>query len=174
VLGALDRLGLREDTMVAFQGDHGFSLGEHTHWQKMNLFETNARVPFVLAAPGQPGNGQGTRALTEFVDVYPTVAALAGLRAPEDLEGQSMTGLLRQPGRRFKKAAFTQLQFEERIVGRSMRTERYRYIVWEGAGGGEELYDHEADPGEFTNRIDSPAAGALRAQFARGWRGARA
>jgi uncharacterized sulfatase len=174
VLGALDRLGLREDTMVAFQGDHGFSLGEHTHWQKMNLFETNARVPCILAAPGQAGNGRATEALTEFVDLYPTIAELTGLRAPEDLEGQSMVRLLRQPRRSFKKAAFTQLQFENRIVGRSMRTARYRYTVWEGEGGGEEIYDHRTDPGEFTNRIAAPVAAALRAQFARGWRGARA
>lgn len=174
VLQALDRLGLREDTIVAFMGDHGWSLGEHTHWQKMNLFETNARVPFLLAAPGQAGNGKATRALTEFVDVYPTVAELAGQRAPGELEGQSMVRLLRQPNRAFKKAAFTQLQFEDRIVGRSMRTERYRYIVWEGEGGGEEVYDHRVDPGEFTNQANSAVTAALRAQFARGWRGARA
>jgi iduronate 2-sulfatase len=174
VVGALDRLGLRDNTIIAFMGDHGWSLGEHTHWQKMNLFETNARVPFILSAPGQAGNGRATTALTEFVDVYPTITELTGKTPPGDLEGQSMVRVLRQPNRAFKKAAFTQLQFEDRIVGRSMRTARYRYNVWEGEGGGEEVYDHQVDPGEFTNRIDTPVAAELRAQFARGWRAARA
>lgn len=150
VLGGLDKMGLADNTIVVFWGDHGWNLGEHTRWQKMSLFEDSARVPLIVAAPGRKGNGKASKALVEFVDLYPTLTQLCGLPAPAHLEGQSFVSLLDDPGRKFKKAAFTQLAYES-ITGRSVRTERYRYIRWEGSGGGEELYDHSKDPGEFTN-----------------------
>ena len=85
--------------------------------------------------------------------------------------------LLDNPARPFKKAAFTQLKYEE-ITGHSVRTNRYRYIHWEGAGGGEELYDHEKDPREFTNLVTKPEARGIldehRKILAAGWRAARA
>jgi iduronate 2-sulfatase len=164
VLTGLDRLGLRDNTIVVFWGDHGWSLGEHTHWQKMSLMEEVARVPLIIAAPGRAGNGKSTRALVEFIDLYPTLCALTGLQPPAGLAGQSLTPLLDKPNQPFKKAAFTQIQFNE-ITGRSVRTERYRYTQWQVAGegteGGEELYDHQTDPGEFTNLARRPGSARL-------------
>jgi uncharacterized sulfatase len=146
-------------------------------WQKMSLMEESARVPLIIAAPGRKGNGKVCRALVEFVDVYPTLAELCGLTPPANLEGQSLAPLLDRPERSFKKAAFTQLQYEN-ITGRSVRTDRYRYIRWEGAGGGEELYDHERDPREFTNLATKPEARRVLEEHRRildaGWRAARA
>lgn len=150
VLDGLDGFGLAGNTIVVFWGDHGWSLGEHTHWQKMSLMEEVARVPLIIAAPGRSGNGKASNALVEFVDIYPTLAELCGLTPPTGLAGESMVRLLDRPNQRFKKAAFTQIQFED-IRGWSARTERYRYTRWEGKGGGEELYDHDRDPGEFRN-----------------------
>jgi uncharacterized sulfatase len=151
VLQALDRLQLRDRTIVVFWGDHGWNLGEHTRWQKMSLMEDSSRVPLIVAAPGRKGNGQGCRALVEFVDVYPTLAGLCGLPAPPGLDGRSFRALLDSPRRPFKDAAYTQLLFED-ITGRAVRTDRYRYIRWERQGTvQEELYDHQSDPGEFTN-----------------------
>jgi uncharacterized sulfatase len=150
-LGALERLGLVENTVVAFFGDHGWSLGEHTHWQKMALMEDAVRAPLIVSAPGRQGAGRRSRALVEFVDIYPTLAELGGLQAPATLEGSSFTPLLDDPGRPWKRAAFSQVEWEDRIYGRTVRTDRYRYISWEGDGGGEELYDHEEDSGEFRN-----------------------
>jgi uncharacterized sulfatase len=177
VLTAVEKMGLASNTIIVFWGDHGWHLGEHGRWQKMTLMEESARVPLIVAAPGRRGNGKESNALVEFVDVYPTLAELCGLAAPKTLEGQSFVRLLDQPGQKFKKAAFTQLQYEE-ITGRSVRTEQYRYIRWEGGGGGEELYDHAADPGEFTNLAGKPAAANVlaehRAILDRGWRAARA
>ena len=177
VLAGLERMGLAENTMVVFWGDHGWHLGEHTRWQKMSLMEESARVPLIIAAPGRPGNGRACRALVEFVDIYPTLTELCGLTPPANLEGQSLAPLLERPARPFKKAAFTQLQYEN-IVGRSVRTDRYRYIRWEGAGGGEELYDHERDPREFTNLAAKPEARRVleehRGILDAGWRAARA
>jgi uncharacterized sulfatase len=177
VLGALGSMGLASNTIVVFWGDHGWHLGEHGRWQKMSLLEESARVPLIIAVPGRRGNGRRSSALVEFVDVYPTLAELCGIKPPDNLEGQSLTRLLDRPESSFKKAAFTQLKYNE-ITGRSVRTDRYRYIRWEGSGGGEELYDHDRDPGEFTNLAAVPAAGGAlrqhRAILDRGWRAARA
>lgn len=155
VLDGLEKMGLAENTIIVFWGDHGWSLGEHTHWQKMTLMEEVARVPLIIRAPGRPGNGKRSRALVELVDLYPTLADLCGLKAPSEIEGRSMKPLLARPERAFKEAAFTQIAFEG-IRGLSVRTARFRYNVWHGLGGGEELYDHVADSGEFANLAGKP------------------
>jgi iduronate 2-sulfatase len=177
VIDALDRLDLASKTIIVFWGDHGWNLGEHTRWQKMSLFEESARAPLIVAAPGRRGNGKATKALVEFVDVYPTLAELCGLAPPPTLEGQSFARLLDDTSRPFKKAAFTQLQYED-IVGRSIRTARYRYIRWEGKGGGEELYDHDKDPAEFRNLAGESSSRRPLEEHRRildaGWREARA
>jgi uncharacterized sulfatase len=177
VLAGLERMGLADDTIVVFWGDHGWHLGEHTRWQKMSLLEESARTPLIVAAPGRKGNGKRSDALVEFVDVYPTLAGLCGLKPPANLEGQSLAPLLDNPAHPWKKAAFTQLKYEI-ITGRSVRTSRYRYIRWEGAGGGEELYDHREDPCEFTNlaarRDTRKALADHRRILGAGWRAAQA
>ena len=161
-LDALERLGIADNTVVAFFGDHGWSLGEHTHWQKMGLMEEVVRAPLIVSAPGAKAAGRKSKALVEFVDIYPTLAELGGLQAPDTLEGTSLTPLLDDPDREWKRAAFSQVEWEDRIYGRTVRTDRYRYIAWEGDGGGEELYDHAADPGELHNvAADEAHAGAL-------------
>ena len=158
VMQGLEKMGLADKTIVVFWGDHGWSLGEHTHWQKMSLMEESTRVPLLIRVPGRAGNGKACGSLVEYVDLYPTLAELCGLTGiPAGLEGQSLARLLENPKRAFKKAAFTQIAFED-IVGRAVRTDRYRYIKWEGRGGGEELYDHKSDPGEFTNLAGKAAA----------------
>jgi uncharacterized sulfatase len=179
VLGALDRLQLRDNTIVVFWGDHGWHLGEHTRWQKMSLMEESARVPLIIAAPGMRGNSRAARGLVEFVDVYPTLADLAGITPPSNLEGQSLRRLLNEPSRKWKKAAFTQLSVAQRVDGRSVRTERYRYINWQAeTGAGEELYDHDADPREINNLATSPRHASVLEEMRRilksGWQAARA
>ena len=151
VLHALDRLKLTDNTVVVFFGDHGWHLGEHTHWQKMSLMEESVRAPLIVAAPGMDGNGRATQALAEFVDLYPTLTELCGLPPPPDLDGVSLAPVLQNPLETVKNAAYSQVEYENRIYGRSVRTDRYRYIQWQGDGGGEELYDHDNDPREFHN-----------------------
>ena len=157
VLKVLDQLKLRDNTVIVFQSDHGWHLGEHTFWQKRSLMEESAKVPLIISAPGQKGRGQVSRSLVELVDVYPTVAELCGLKAPENLHGKSLTALLDDAGRDHRATAHTQLNVRD-VLGRTVRTEHFRYIRWRTPDGtAEELYDHRKDPHEFHNLVPDAA-----------------
>jgi len=170
VLDALDRLKLSDKTVVVFHSDHGYHLGEHGMWQKQSLFEESARVPLVIAAPGQKATGKSSARLAELIDVYPTVADLCGLPIPHWLPGKSLKPLLDDPQQSWKAAAITQVRrggggkkkqaaagATGPFAGYSIRTERYRLTLWDDGQRGIELYDHDADPHEYTNLAKSPA-----------------
>jgi arylsulfatase A-like enzyme len=185
VLDELDRLGLRKNTIVVLWGDHGWKLGEHDAWCKHSNVENDVNAPLIISAPGMKASGKHTKALVEMVDLYPTLAELAGLPVPAHVEGTSLAPLLSDPTRPWKRAAFS--QFHRRSAGRelmgySMRTDRYRLTVWvdrrdSTAVDAMELYDHQTDPQENTNIAASPAhAGLVKdllAQWREGWKGAR-
>src|SRR5262249_42891362 len=156
LLDALDRLGLADNTVVIFLSDHGFHLAEHGGlWRKMTLFEESTRVPFIIATPRHKGGVPCPR-LVELVDLYPTVTQLCGRPTPEKLEGLSVVPLLEDPNRPWKKGAFTVVARQKgQLLGRTVRTERYRYTEW-GSPQAAELYDHEADPREHVNLVSDP------------------
>ncbi|MEX0641593.1 MAG: sulfatase [Pirellulales bacterium] len=160
VLAALDQLKLAERTVVVLLGDHGWLLGEHGHWQKMSLFEESARVPLVVYVPGAKGNGRATKRTVELVDVYPTVAEACRLAAPKDLDGKSLMPLVADPMSKWDKPALTQVTRggpKQSFMGRSVRTERWRYTEWDEGRKGAELYDHDSDPRELKNLVADPA-----------------
>ena len=150
LLKAVDDLGLRENTIVVLWSDHGWMLGEHRQWEKRVLFEESARVPLIIRAPGTAGNGTPSARLVELVDLYPTIAELCGIPIPENVEGESLVPLLESPDREWKDTAFTQVGRGE-LVGRSIRTPRWRYTEWDDGTNGVELYDHSNDPNEYVN-----------------------
>jgi uncharacterized sulfatase len=124
-------------------------------WRKQTLFEESARVPLIVAAPGVKGGVVSPR-LVESIDLYQTLAALCGLPAPANLEGTSFAPLLQNPDKPWKKAAFSQVTRGENM-GRSIRTERYRYTEWgENGKAGKELYDHQTDEREYVNLTSDP------------------
>lgn len=161
VLNALENLGLAENTIVVFWSDHGYNVGQHGQWMKQSLFETSARVPLIFRVP-KLGGGKKSDRTVELLDIYPTLAELADLKAPQDLEGKSLVPLLKNPIADWGKAAYTQVKRPNGVVGRSVRTERWRYTEWDEGKAGAELYDHDKDPDEFDNLADDPAFKQIR------------
>lgn len=164
VLDSLDRLGLTDKTLIVFASDHGYHLHDHGLWQKMSLFERSSRVPLIVAGPGVKSAGTKSTSLAELVDIYPTLADLAGLQAPEYLEGKSLKPVLDDPSATVKSAAFTQVRRGE-FDGYAVRTKRFRYILWEHGRRGEQLFDLENDPRETKNLTQDPAHAKIVAEL---------
>ncbi|XP_071095239.1 iduronate 2-sulfatase-like [Haliotis cracherodii] len=197
VIDELDNLGLTNDTIISFWGDHGWQLGEHAEWQKMTNFEDAVHAPMMIHVPGVTDHGVVTEKLTEFVDLYPTLVEAAGLpklqQCPPDsqnvslcTEGTSMMPLMTNPTLdSWKTATFSQYARigngidGDSVIGFSMRTEMYRYTEWVNCKGmpiykpmweqlqGVELYDHTKDPEENWNRVDDPAYKDVRVELSR-------
>jgi uncharacterized sulfatase len=159
---AFDRLKLWNNTVVVLIGDHGYHLGEHNGlWHKMSLFEESVRPPMIIYAPGMKAAGKSCERLVEFIDIYPTLVSLSGLPKREGLDGIDLSALLNDPSQASKDAAYTvvsrsadpSIDHEKRAdyLGRSVRTERWRYTEWDGGKRGVELYDHDRDPHEWKN-----------------------
>lgn len=148
-----------EQTIVVLWSDHGWHLGEHGAWGKMTNFEIATRVPLLIAAPGiGPGR---TQSLAELVDLYPTLCDLTGLEPPDHVQGESLLAALREPSVVSQDVAASQYsRFQDRFMGRAVRTARYRFVEWTEVASGErvqrELYDHSIDPHEQTNQADNP------------------
>ena len=141
IVKELDDLGLRESTAIVFTSDHGYHLGDHTFWQKGNVHEEVIRVPMIVSVPGvKPGR---SKSIVELVDLYPTLAELAGLRIPNSVQGSSLLPILRDPDHSIKAGA---LSFAK---GVSWRTAGWAYMRY--PDGSQELYDMQSDPGQFTN-----------------------
>jgi arylsulfatase A-like enzyme len=164
VLAELDRLGLRDNTIIVLWGDHGYQLGEHGTWTKRTDWEIATRVPLLVSVPGSSVRGQTAQGIVEFVDVYPTLAELCGLPLPPKLDGESFARLLSNPAAKGKDAAFS--IYRKNIpelggtsFGRAVVTDRYRLIEWSPKDRSRtvyELYDHRYDPQENTNVANLP------------------
>ncbi|MCI0557254.1 MAG: sulfatase-like hydrolase/transferase, partial [Nitrososphaera sp.] len=162
VLDALDRLNLRDNTIIVFFGDHGYHLGEKGKWSKhSSLYEVATRVPLIIAAPSAKGNGKASPRTAELLDIYPTLVELLGLPTPKGLEGQSLASLLKNPRAKWSHPAYSFLRNSKifglitRICG-TVRTDRYRYTEWDEEGKKAELYDHQTDPHELRNLAADP------------------
>jgi iduronate 2-sulfatase len=155
ILDAMDELRLWDRTVVVLVSDHGFHLGDHGLWGKLTNFERSARVPLVIVPPQTRHAGSTAREIVELIDLYPTLVELSGLPMPANLEGRSLAPQLANPTLATNRPAFTST-VHDGVLGRSVRTDRWRYTEW-GGGDAAELYDEEADPGEFRNLINEPA-----------------
>ena len=174
VLQQLDTLGISQNTVVIFAGDHGHHLGEHGIWAKNTLFDVSLHSPLIVSLPGQTHLGVQTEVFAELVDIYPTLCDACQLSTPPQLEGVSLMPVIEQPTRPWKTAAFSVLGGGA-AGGISMRTERYRYTEWGRNGSrGVELYDYEANPDETVNIAGLPENAELVAHLSErlhaGWR----
>jgi arylsulfatase A-like enzyme/GH35 family endo-1,4-beta-xylanase len=162
LMDKLVELGLDTNTIVVLWGDHGFHLGDHNEWGKHTNLEQATRSPMIIYSPWKQG-GQATQSPTGFLDIYPTLCALAGLPVPEQplsesqptgrpLRGKSLVPILDDPAASVRTGALS--HYGSGTYGYAYRTERYRYIEWINGSGnmvGQELYDYDTDPMEKTN-----------------------
>ncbi len=177
VLNELESLGLAESTIVVLWGDHGWKLGEHDRWCKHSNVEDDARAPLIVYAPKMNGAGRKTDAVVEFVDIFPTIAGLAGLPVSDRLEGRSLQPLLHDPDCEWESAAISQYPRTvdgKRLMGYSLRTDRYRFTRWVDRNDhteviAVELYDHTTDPQENSNIANDPANAELVKRLTRQW-----
>jgi len=160
VMGTLDELGLRENTIVILWGDHGWHLGEHNFWGKHNVMHLATNAPMIVSAPGFKA-GQKSDRLVEFVDIYPSLCELAGVKTVnKGLQGTSFAPLLKNPDRPWKKAAFS--KFGPAV---SLITDRHNYAEFKN--GERMLYDLKTDPAENINIAEEPANKDLAASLAK-------
>ena len=183
VVAELERLGLREKTVIVLWGDHGYHLGDHGLWNKHTNFENAVHAPLIMSVPGQKKPGSRSNALVEFVDIFPSLSEACGIPLTTGLEGTSFLPLLDAPDRPWKKAAFSQYPRSApgvgSLMGYSMRTDRYRFTEWAVPAKNFreiELYDYEKDPQENVNVAQQPENAELVKRFTEmlhaGWRAA--
>ncbi len=159
LLSALDRSGRADNTIIVLWSDHGWHLGEKHRWRKQTLWEESTRVPLIIVAPGTTEPGSRTNRVVSLVDLYPTLAELAGFEIPEHVDGRSLMPLLIDPATDWQHVALSTFGYKNHAV----RSDRYRYIRY--ADGSEELYDHDSDPHEWQNLAADPEYSTIKQEL---------
>lgn len=175
LLDKLEALGEADNTIIVLWGDHGYALGEANRWCKGTNFELDTRVPLIVKVPGMRQPGAATDALVELVDLYPTLADLAGVDTPWPLDGTSFRDILDNPdspGKEIVRSQFSRpfTKKDPEIMGYSIRTPTYRYGRWIDFQSrellSEELYDYTNQGSvekrdvyriEHTNLVNDPS-----------------
>lgn len=176
LMAALERLRLTERTLIVFVSDHGYHLGQHGLWQKSDLFEGSCRVPLLIVQPNSAHAGTVHSAPVELVDLYPTIVDLCQVDIPQHVMGRSLKEVLAAPEQSTDEAAYSVTVSRggqhdpalkrKQVLGRSIRTERYRYTEWgDDAEFGIELYDYWNDPQEFTNLAGQDSVSAIEMEL---------
>jgi arylsulfatase A-like enzyme len=170
IIDELDRLGLRQNTIIVFVADHGYQLGEKGKWSKAgSLFEMGTRVPMMMSVPGVAGNGTACLRMVESLDIYRTLVELCGLDLPAGVEGESLVPLLRNPNAAWDRPAYSVWSEDgASLHGAAVRTEQWRYAEFGPEGkNGAMLFDPKADPLEMKNLADDPQHAAICAGLAK-------
>ena len=175
VLNELDRLGLRNNTIIVFWGDHGWHLGDHGLWCKHTNFEQATHTIMMMSVPGMK-TGIKPATMSDFVDIFPALCELTNIPAPENLDGVSLVPAMKNPGFEVKKYASSQYP-QGKVMGYTIRTNRYRYVEWIGEEFrtympyesaklvARELYDYQKDPLETENVLDDPGYKKVREEM---------
>lgn len=161
VLDALDRSKYKDNTIVVLWSDHGWHLGEKYHWRKGTLWEESTRSLLMFKAPCVTQPGTKVNWPVGLIDVYPTLLDLAGLPAKEDLEGNSLRPLLKNPAMDWDKPVIT----THRYKNQSIRSRHWRYTRY--SDDTEELYHHKTDSMEWNNLASLPEYQPIKSELAR-------
>lgn len=154
VLQTLEEEGLEENTIVIFASDHGFHLGEHRFWMKVSLMEESVRVPLIIKVPGQEPTV--SHSLVELIDLYPTIAELAGLDYSNHLQGKSLAPVIEDPEFEVRDAAFSMNRWQGEF-SYLLRTQKWAFIQHgEDASNGMQLFDMEYDEKQYNNLAYNP------------------
>jgi len=164
VIAELDRLKLRDNTIIVFWGDHGYHLGEKGKWSKAySLWDVGLRVPLIIDLPG--AKPQVSERVVQLLDFYRTLADLCGLPTPPpEIQGRSLAPLLRNPKAVWGRPAYSVVQFQGKF-GESVRTERWHYVEWDSGQAGSMLLDSLADPRELKNLASDQSRAATVQQM---------
>jgi N-acetylglucosamine-6-sulfatase len=163
VLTYLDESGLSESTLVVYMGDNGFELGEHGFYDKRDAFEESIRVPMLAYAPGLIAPGTKITQMVQNIDIAPTLLNVAGVQPPEaaKMDGRSFLPLLRGQASPWRDHILYEYYWEWNFPATptvfAIRTERYKYIFYQGVWDYDGFYDLETDPHERHNLINVPA-----------------
>jgi arylsulfatase A-like enzyme len=160
VVDALEKSEHANNTVVVFWSDNGWHLGEKQHVHKSTLWQRSTHVPMIIAGPGIRPVNMARRQPVSLLDIYPTLVELCGLASNSRLEGTSLVPLLRDPNAKRAPAVSTFMPGNHAVV-----SSRWRYIMY--GDGGEELYDRQADPNEYTNLAEEPKHAAVKRDLAR-------
>lgn len=161
LLDALDASPAAKNTIVVLWSDHGWHFGEKQHLHKFTLWERSTRVPLIVVAPGVTQAGGRSTQPAGLIDIFPTLNELCGLPPVTGLDGVSLVPLFKNPTRPRQQPALT----THGLGNHALRNERWRYIRY--ADGGEELYDHQNDPNEWTNLAGKPEFASVKADLAK-------
>lgn len=162
VLDAVDRLGLRDDTIVVFTSDHGELFGAHGRRAKNIFYEEAVRVPFLIRWPGKTQPGAVCDACLNTVDLMPTLLSLLGLPVPDAAEGMDLSPLVlgracEEPEFAYMMGTGATADFRDGYEWRAVRDKRYTYAKYR-ADGEELLFDNTADPYQTVNLAASEPA----------------
>jgi arylsulfatase A-like enzyme len=163
VYKSLEELRLLDNTIVIYTSDHGDMLGDHGLWQKFVLYEPSVSVPMIVSYPRTVPRGKVSKALVEFVGLWPTLAELTGTAPPKGIDSRSFAAYARDPDHAGPEAAFSEYDLGAAVPQYMLRTQRFKYIYNDGQI--DELYDWEAEPGEFRNRAAEPGMKRTRDQL---------
>jgi arylsulfatase A-like enzyme len=161
LLDGLEASPHKDNTVVCLWSDHGWSLGEKSHWRKFALWEEPTRTVFVWSVPGRAPSGGVCQRTVDYTSIYPTLCELAGLPLPTHLDGRSLAPLLADPAAPWETPAITTYGFKNHAI----RSEGWRYIRY--ANGDEELYDEANDPFEFVNLANDPQHADRKSELAK-------
>lgn len=167
LLGAIDKAGLGENTIIVFTSDHGEMFGAQGRRAKNIFYEEAARIPFLIRWPKEIPAGLASDACLSTVDMMPTVLSLMGLKIPKDAEGMDLSpSALGHKGPE-PQAAFLQntgacAAWENGHEWRALRDKQYTYAIYR-VDKSELLFDNKNDPYQTTNLAgEAKHAGAMK------------